>query len=279
MINIRKYHGAGNDFILIERETAKELEENFVVFVQKICHRRYGIGADGLMFPGKSQVADFFMHYYNSDGSLAEMCGNGLRCFSKFVFEMGMIKRKTFTVETLSGIMSVELQEHGVKINMGKAILDVEKIPVKTEKSHFLEEEIFVIDRNFTVSSANVGVPHTMVLVDCLSTELVVKYGSALECSELFPEKSNINFVKWRNSKEIEIDTWERGAGNTLACGTGSCASVYLLYVLGKVGKYVKVYAQGGILEVTIGEEDTLYLEGEACFIMKGEYLYEKNNE
>ncbi len=269
MIAVRKYHGAGNDFILL-----KDLSgvENIEDFTRKVCHRRYGIGADGLMFPGDSMVADIFMTYYNSDGTRGDMCGNGLRCFCRFVRDIGLIQKDEFTVETSAGIMTVNLGENHVQVNIGKPCLNASQIPVISEKPVFIQESITVLDKTFTVSCVLMGVPHSVIEVEELHKEDVLKYGPLLETASNFPAKTNVNFVKVVGENEIDIDTWERGAGNTLACGTGSCATVFLLNHLGRVGRQVQVNAPGGILQVTIGAGDILHLTGGAQLILEGIY-------
>ncbi len=269
MIGVRKYHGAGNDFVLL-----KDLSgiDNLEEFVRNVCHRRYGIGADGVMFPGESQTADIFMTYYNSDGSRGDMCGNGLRCFCKFVRDIELIPKDDFTVETLAGIMTVHMGESDVRVNIGSPCLDVAQIPVISENSVFIQEPITVLDKTFQVSSVLMGVPHSVIEVDSLNKEEVLKYGPLLEAADCFPSRTNVNFVSVISEHEIEIDTWERGAGNTLACGTGSCAAVFLLNRLGRVGRQVQVNAPGGILHVTIGEDNLLHLTGGAQLILEGIY-------
>lgn len=179
-INFKKMHGIGNDFIIIRYEEFP-LDEGFGELAKRICHRHFGIGADGLLIVRKSHVADFKMEYYNKDGSRGAMCGNGIRCFSKFVYDEGLIREPKFTVETLAGLMDVKLTivDHtaqSVKVNMGKIIYDSDKIPVISNKPEFINEVIEIEGRKFIASSVHLGVPHTVIFTDTLNREEVKLY-------------------------------------------------------------------------------------------------------
>ncbi|WP_072886787.1 diaminopimelate epimerase [Tepidibacter formicigenes] len=267
-----KMHGVGNDFIALdgERYDIKDYSE----FAKKICHRHFGVGADGLLVAKKSDKADCEMIYYNSDGSRAKMCGNGLRCFSKFVYDKKIVDKDTFKVETLDGVKDIKLNLNSgkiesIKINMGKANFNPKSVPVKTDKDIFINEDIFVIDKDFKVSSLLVGVPHTIVFVDEIDKKEILKYGPEIEKSSIFPEKTNVNFVKIVDKENILVSTWERGCGYTLACGTGICASSAMAHYLNKISNKVKVKSEGGELLIEIIDE-YIYMQGSAVKICEG---------
>ncbi|WP_072723976.1 diaminopimelate epimerase [Tepidibacter thalassicus] len=267
-----KMHGAGNDFIVVDGE--KYCIQDYSDFAKKVCHRHFGIGADGLLIVKKSDKVDCKMIYYNSDGSRAKMCGNGLRCFCKFVYDKKIVNKDIFKVETLDGIKDVKLNLNGdkiesIKINMGKAKFDSNCVPVKTDKNMFINEDIFVVDKNIKISSLLVGVPHTVVFVDKIDKEELLKYGSEIEKNSIFPEKTNVNFVEVLDKENILVSTWERGCGYTLACGTGICASVAMAYYLNKTSNKVKAISEGGELLIEI-IDDYIYMQGSAVKICQG---------
>ena len=268
-----KLHGAGNDFVAI-----KEIDDEFFdysKFASNVCHRHFGIGADGLLVAQKSQIADIKMMYYNSDGSIAKMCGNGLRCFVRYVYDNRYLSKNSFTVETLAGIFSVEIELDGlnqiryIKVKMGEPIFKPELIPVNTEKAEFIKEDIKILDKTFNVSTILVGVPHTVIFVDEINKETVLQYGPQIEKHEYFPQKSNVNFVEIIDASHIKVYTWERGCGYTLACGTGICASAFISNYLGKSSNKVMVESEGGIIHIEI-DNKCIYMKGEAVKICEG---------
>ncbi|SHJ94896.1 diaminopimelate epimerase [Paramaledivibacter caminithermalis] len=276
MINFSKMHGAGNDFIIIKAEEIKGVD--YSMLARKVCDRHFGIGADGMMVVEDSQRSDIKMIYYNSDGSQGEMCGNGIRCFSKFVYEKGIVKRDVFLVETLAGIKEVKLTigdddlVEKILVDMGKPILKAESIPVITQKEIFINEIIKVGDSKIIASSILMGVPHTIIFVNEIKENDVYKLGPQIEKHDIYPKNTNVNFVNVINNRFIEVDTWERGAGKTLACGTGVCASVYAAYHLKYVGKSVDVHVPGGRLNIYIDDDNRVFMEGTAKFICDGKY-------
>lgn len=274
MIGFKKYQGTGNDFILMKDIEKIDNLDNFVI---DICDRRFGVGADGFMYPGESEVADVFMHFYNSDGLRADMCGNGLRCFSKYVYNEGIIDKKDFTVETLAGIMEINLEVVDGEVvsvteKIGTPVFTPSAVPVTTKKDRFINETVKCSDREYSVSSILMGVPHTVVKVDSMEKDELLKYGMEISELDIYPVKINVNFTEVLSDSEINVDTWERGIGNTLACGTGSCASVYILNHLGMVGKKVDVNVPGGRLNIEILDGDVLQLTGPAEMIYEGTY-------
>ncbi|MBQ3420934.1 MAG: diaminopimelate epimerase [Romboutsia sp.] len=270
-----KMHGAGNDFIAIDGRFDNIDSNDYSNFALEVCHRKFGVGADGVLIVKNSNVADVEMVYYNSDGSRGEMCGNGIRCFSKFVYENNIIKKDIFTVDTLDGIKTIELildKDNNielVKVDMGKANFNSSAVPVSTEKDMFIEEKISVLDKEFIVSSILMGVPHTVIFVDKLDKDLVLKYGSNLETHEVFPKKCNINFVEIIDRDNIKVCTWERGCGYTLACGTGMTSAVIVANYLDKTNKKVNVFSEGGKVCIDINNDCT-YMVGCAVKVFEG---------
>ncbi|MDF2590694.1 MAG: diaminopimelate epimerase [Clostridia bacterium] len=270
-----KYHGLGNDFIIISN-----MESNMLMDAknaEKLCHRHFGIGADGVILVEQSSVADIRMIIYNSDGSRPEMCGNGLRCFAKFVYDEGIVKKSIIVVETDAGIMNVEIKsdEEGasaVVVNMGGPEFSAEKVPVIINKSEAINCEIDIEGSKFNITSMLMGVPHTVVFVDSLEDEAVMRLGKLIENSEYFPYKTNVNFVKVLNRENVILRTWERGAGYTYACGTGACASVAAAIVNNLTDQTVKVQLRGGDLVIHWKDRGDIFMEGPATKVFEGIY-------
>jgi diaminopimelate epimerase len=272
-----KYHGLGNDFIIINNMEGKiSLDGNAA---EKLCHRRFGIGADGVIFVEKSTQAqaqaDIRMLMYNSDGSRPEMCGNGIRCFAKFVYDKGIVKKNSIAVETDAGIMNIEMKVEADKarsaiVNMGQPDFSAAMIPVTIQKPEVINHEIDIEGNKFKITSMRMGVPHTVVFVDSLEDDAVIKLGKLIESSEYFPRKTNVNFVKVLDRKNIILRTWERGAGYTYACGTGACASVAAGIVNNLIEEKVKVQLRGGDLIIHWKDRGDIYMEGPATEVFEG---------
>ena len=267
-----KYHGLGNDFVLTEdlNGSVAASPERAV----KICDRHTGIGADGWMLIRKSETCDIQMYLYNSDGSVAEMCGNGLRCFAKFVYDRGIVKKDRFTVETLAGVMQVQITaENGVcklvTANIGAPTFEKPAIPM-VGAGICDRETVTVLDRELTISACLMGVPHVVVFGTDFNDEEVLKYGPPLEVSPLFPRKANINFANILDEKTVEVRTWERGCGRTLACGTGSCATAVLCHKSGFTGPEVEIRLQEGSLFIKV-TDDGIIMTGPAAMSFEGE--------
>lgn len=276
MINFWKMQGAGNDFVTIDGRFDNINNDNYSDLALKLCHRKFGIGADGLLIVKNSDIADIEMVYYNADGSRAEMCGNGIRCFSKFVYENNIVKKDTFTVSTLDGIKVIDLNidksndlVKNIKVNMGKPNFNAESIPVLSSSTTFIEKEITVLDKSFTVSSVLMGVPHSVIFMDKLNKDFLLKYGSYLENHEVFPKNCNINFVEVVDDNTIKVQTWERGCGYTLACGTGMTASAIISNLLGKTDSKVKTISEGGEVFIEI-DKTNIYMIGSAVKVFEG---------
>lgn len=277
MINFSKMHGAGNDFIIIRAEEISGMD--YSKLAKKVCDRHFGIGADGLMVVEVSRSKDIKMNYYNSDGSLGEMCGNGIRCFAKFVYEKDIVKKEILSVETLAGTKEVKLtiDDNGkverLLVDMGKPEIKAKAVPVMTQKETFINEDIKIENHSITVSSILMGVPHTVIFVEEIKEDEVCEIGAIIEKCNLYPKNTNVNFAKVVDKISMKVDTWERGAGKTLACGTGVCSSVYVAYLLNYVEKKVNVEVPGGSLTIYIDDDDRVFMEGTANFICDGKLL------
>lgn len=270
-----KMQAAGNDFILVNG--LKEQKDNWNEFAKKVCDRHFGIGADGLMFCSESKIADIRMHYYNSDGSRGEMCGNGIRCFSKFVYDNKIVDKKHFLVETDAGIKTIDLEtdENGeaiyLTVDMEKVNFRADSITNITDSETILNRKVVVDGREIILSSVLMGVPHTVVFVDDYSNYDVNDLGRKIEMLDIFKNKTNVNFVKKIDEKTLEIKTWERGAGRTLGCGTGCCASASVAKKLGITNESkILMKAEGGDVQVEIKEDYSIIMAGKAQRICTG---------
>lgn len=267
-----KMHGLGNDFVL-----TRDLDGTIAASperARRICNRHTGIGADGWMLVRRSACCDVQMYLYNSDGSVAEMCGNGLRCLAKFVYDQKIVEKDTFTVETLAGVMKVQLTvENGkavlVTANLGKASLERAAIPMVGEGICRLETVVSQ-GREFTISACLMGVPHVVVFGRDFTDEDVLRYGPGLETDPMFPRKANINFANILDDHTVELRTWERGCGRTLACGTGSSATAVLCHQAGFTGADVEICLQEGNLRIR-DTEDGVIMTGPAAYSFEGE--------
>ncbi|MDD5016624.1 MAG: diaminopimelate epimerase [Eubacteriales bacterium] len=264
-MDFTKMHGLGNDFLVFEDDGA---QRDWQALAKKACQRRLSVGGDGILIVLPSSRADIRMRIINADGSEAEMCGNGIRCFAKYVYETGIVDKIDMTVETLAGIIRPRLTlEDGkvsdVSVDMGKPSYDRASIPMTGEGDPF-DVEIKTAGRIVTISSMLMGVPHTMVLTDDLDAIEAAVLGPAIERHDMFPRKTNVNFVKIIDESNIEILTWERGAGLTLACGTGSCASAVAMHKKGLVGAKVTVHHSVGRLVIESLEDGRVIMTGPA---------------
>lgn len=271
-----KMEAAGNDFVLFNG--FKYRLEDLAGLAKKACDRHFSVGGDGIMVARESEIADIRMIYYNSDGSQGEMCGNGIRCFSKYVYDKDLVKTEKFTVETLAGVKTIGLevdvnnQVEYITVDMGEAILDPSLIPLVSDQDQVLEESLSLGQDEIVFSAALVGVPHVVIFQDKIDQLQVNKLGRQIENHPLFPKKTNVNFVKILARDKIEIYTWERGAGRTLGCGTGASASVFIGHKLGKLDEKVQVLAEGGEMEIHI-QDKAITMKGGANTICHGNFL------
>ncbi|ABW18964.1 diaminopimelate epimerase [Alkaliphilus oremlandii] len=277
-VQFKKMQGTGNDFIVVKYDDFP-FEEKLSQLAEKICDRHFGIGADGLLIVNPSSIADIRMDYYNSDGSIAAMCGNGIRCFSKFVFDEGFLRTKQFSVETLDGIKEIAIIEEkgtvkSVEVNMGQVTYDTEKIPVVSEDGYFINKKITVGGQDFIITAVSMGVPHVIIFTEKLDLEQIKFFGPLIEKHAIFPKKTNVNFVHRIDKDNIAVRTWERGAGYTLACGTGSTSAVAVANKLGLVNNNVNVEVEGGNIKIKIKESGNLFMEGPAENICSGRFFF-----
>jgi len=265
-------HGLGNDFILIDNRDGKIGDAEEAALARKLCERRFSVGADGLLLLSNSSVANVRMRILNADGSEAEMCGNGIRCFAKYCYENGIVTKTQFTVDTLAGIKQVWLTVNNnrvdaVRVDMGVAEWERSKIPMAGEGT-CLNCELRVEEESYRVTCLSMGNPHCVVLVENVE-EIPVDYvGPIIENHEAFPQRTNVEFVQILKRDAIKVRVWERGCGETLACGTGACASAAAAHRLGHVSPKVKVHLIGGILEVAVANH--VFLSGPAEKVFEG---------
>lgn len=275
MIKFTKMHGLGNDYVYIDC-TKDELEEDIDILAQKMSNRHFGVGSDGIILICKSDVADFRMRMFNYDGSEAEMCGNGIRCVGKFVYDKGLTDKTIVSIDTLAGIKILTLNVEDrkvktVKVDMGEPILEAEKIPVISDKSPVIDLKLKAYDREFVFSCVSMGNPHAITVVENTKEFELEKYGKVLEVDQHFPKRANIEFIEILDKEHIKMRVWERGSGETLACGTGACAVAVACNINGYTNKKVQVELLGGTLDIEWNKEDNhVYMTGPAEIAFEG---------
>lgn len=318
-MNIRfiKMHGLGNDFILIDC-LSKECEARFPVYknrqeggyhslsdlAKKLCHRRFGIGADQLLLLFDSDIADFRMIIFNADGSEVEMCGNGIRCLAKYIWDRKLADKSILSIETLAGIIKPEKSDDMVRVDMGEPVFEPERIPVNihikksTVNSHqsldenidrwpltsdkglrsssishqsmIIDYPLQIADREFKITCVSMGNPHTVIFIEDSADFSVAYYGAQIETHPLFPRRTNVEFVQILNNKEIRMRVWERGAGETAACGTGASAAAVASSIKGLTGRSVTVHLSGGDLFIDWAGDNHVYMTGPAVEVYEG---------
>ena len=269
-----KSHGLGNEYVVFESDHINfSMNEPNII---KICNVHYGIGSDGILLKVPSSIADFGLKIFNPDGSEAEKSGNGLRIFSKFLYDYSWSKNPDFTIETKGGIVHASVVESKnnraqiIKIDMGKAVFESTLIPVNNNKSECMDEILTLDGTAFFINCVSVGNPHCVVLRDTLDIDEIKKYGPLMENNKLFPHRINVQFAKVINEKEVEILIWERGAGFTLASGSSSCAVASVLFKKGLIEPTVKIKMLGGALTISIDKLWNLQMTGEVKQIAEG---------
>jgi diaminopimelate epimerase len=274
MIPFTKLHGIGNDYIYIN--AIKHPVKNPKKLAIAMSNRHFGVGSDGLILILPSQKADFRMRMFNADGSEAEMCGNGIRAFAKYVYDHKLTKKTNISVETLAGIKHLQCtvkngKVHTVTVDMGEPILLRDKIPMIGNPGTVIEEELHVDGVKFLITAVSMGNPHVVIYVEDVKNFPVEKYGPMIENHELFPKRTNIEFVQIVNEKEVIQRTWERGSGETLACGTGASAVTVAGVLTKKTARKLKVHLSGGDLTIEWKEKDNhVYLTGPAEEVFEG---------
>lgn len=270
-----KMQGCGNDYVYVD--CTEVLIEDISETARKVSDRHFGIGSDGLILIRPSDKADFMMDMYNQDGSRAQMCGNGIRCVAKYVYDNGLTNKKNIRIETLSGIKELELAiENGkvafVTVNMGTPIMKPSLIPVISDLEQVINQPITIDDTVYKITCVSMGNPHAIVFVEDTKTVPIEKIGPLFENHVMFPERINTEFVHVVDRNTIDMRVWERGAGETLACGTGTCASTMACIINGLTENEVTVRLLGGELKIRYDEkENTIYMTGPAVKVFDGE--------
>ena len=267
IIEFTKMHGLGNDYIYIDitDKQKNDIKENELPKIARfLSNRHFGIGGDGIILIEKSEIADFKMRIFNSDGTEAEMCGNGIRCFAKYIYENGLTKRENLKIETLAGIKEIKLIKNDknkiekIEVNMGIPKIE-EKIRLK------------ILNKEFEITNISMGNPHAVIFVDDVEKVDLEKYGPVIENNKYFPNRTNVEFVEILDKNLVKMRVWERGAKETYACGTGACAVVVAGYINNLNKRKVKVLLKGGELEINWKEKtNEIYMTGIATEVFKG---------
>lgn len=270
-----KMEGCGNDYVYVNGFENKIENPNKVSEI--VSNRNFGIGSDGLIIVNPSEVADFRMNMYNADGSEGKMCGNGIRCVAKFVYDYKMTDKKVITVETLSGIKTLVLNVEDdkvktVRVDMGSPILEAKEVPVISEKDKVINEPIMINNKEYGITCVSMGNPHAITFVDDTDSLDIEYIGPMFEKNEIFPDRVNTEFIQVVDRQTIKMRVWERGSGETLACGTGACASVVACVLNGKTDNAVTVKLLGGDLFIEYDEEkNTVFMTGPAKISFTGD--------
>ena len=272
-----KMQGLGNDYVYVN--CLKETIADPPALAKKISDRHFGVGSDGLIMINPSDKADFEMEMYNADGSRAEMCGNGIRCVAKYVYDYGLTDKTRISVETLAGIKYLDLTvENGkvslVRVDMGRPILEPENIPVQAEGSRVVDEPLTVDGKEYRMTCVSMGNPHAVIFVDQDVRKLPLEQiGPSFENHERFPKRINTEFARVLDRRTVEMRVWERGSGETLACGTGTCATAVACVLNGLTEDEITVHLLGGDLYIKWDrEKDTVYMTGPAETVFDGEW-------
>ena len=275
MIRFTKMHGAGNDYIYIN--AIDSCPANLPELSNEMSDRHKGVGSDGVVLIMPSDKADFRMRMFNADGSEGEMCGNASRCVAKYVYDKGLTSKRKITLETLAGIRVLEITKvvdekvREVKVDMGEPSFAPENIPTKSN-CEVIDMPISTSLGTLNLTAVGTGNPHGVVIMDSVSDLDIDSIGPEIQNNELFPRKANIEFVRIINRNEIEMRVYERGSGETMACGTGACASVVATSRLGLTDRRATVHLKGGDLQIHWAENNHVYMTGEAATVFEGEY-------
>lgn len=269
-----KMEGCGNDYVYVNGFNTKIDNPNELSKI--VSDRHFGIGSDGLIVINPSEVADFKMSMYNADGSEGKMCGNGIRCVAKYVYDYKMIDKEVITVETLAGIKTLKLNvENGkvktVRVNMGSPIINAKDVPVISDKEKVINEPVVIDGKEYGITCVSMGNPHAITFVDDTDSLKIEKIGPGFEKNEIFPDRVNTEFIQIIDRNTIKMRVWERGSGETLACGTGACASVVACVLNNLTDNKVTVKLLGGDLEIKYDtDENTVYMTGPARIAFTG---------
>jgi len=265
-----KYHGLGNDYIVLDpADTSINLS---VPQIRLICHRNYGIGSDGILLgPMDDQSANFSVKIYNPDGSEAEKSGNGLRIFSRYLWDKGLVSNNPFTISTIGGIVESRVHKDGlISVDMGKVSFNSRQIPMTGPDHEALNDKIVIDGEEITYSAATIGNPHCVIITDAISPELAKRLGPKLETHRIFPNRTNVQFMKIMDRANIKIEIWERGAGYTLASGSSSSAAAAVAFRLGFTDQDMTVHMPGGKLEIHVHKDLSISLTGPVVRVGEG---------
>ena len=285
IVKFTKLHGLGNDYIYIsnlnqDNDFVSPEEIDFAEMAKLICPRRTGIGSDGLILIQPSDIAEFQMRIFNPDGSEAEMCGNGIRGLARYVYDHGLIKSRSFKVETKAGVKTVEIVGEGlVKVDLGEPVFDCRSIPVKANKERFINEPINVAGRDLRITCVSMGNPHGVIFFDGpITSETVSRLGPEIETLDIFPNRLNAHFVQVMGRKELKVFTWERGAGMTHACGTGAGAVLVAGVLNNYCDRKATIHLLGGDLEIEWSETNHIYMTGPAVEVYSGHFTWSRGH-
>lgn len=272
-----KMHGCGNDYLYVDC-FSNPMPHDPSGLSRAISDRHFGVGADGLILICPSDKADARMRMFNADGSEAEMCGNGIRCLAKYVYERGLVRKPTLAVETGRGVLTLDLEVSGgtvgqVRVDMGEPILEAARIPTTLPGNPPLDVPLSVDDRTFRVTCVSMGNPHCIAFVDAIDDKLVHGIGPQVERHPAFPRRTNVEFVRVVKPDELTVRVWERGSGETLACGTGACAVAVAGALTGRTQRRITAHLPGGDLQLLWSETDNhVYMTGPAVEVFSGDW-------
>ncbi|MBI1869676.1 MAG: diaminopimelate epimerase [Chlamydiae bacterium] len=271
-----KYHALGNDYIVIDPNKAKiELTPERI---QLICHRNFGVGSDGILYGPVLKGKEIHLRIFNPDGSEAEKSGNGIRIFSKYLFEEGYVTSKKFGLETLGGKVEAEIlddEAKSIKVNMGKVTFESECIPVSGKARMVIRESLALGDKSYEVTCLSIGNPHCVIPLKSISKKLAMELGPQVENHSIFPKRINMQLLQVLDRENIQIEIWERGAGYTLASGSSSCAAASAAYKLGLVDSSIKVHMPGGVIGVDISSSGHVFMTGAVSSVGEGMFSKE----
>ncbi|MGQ9569450.1 MAG: diaminopimelate epimerase [Thermodesulfovibrionales bacterium] len=273
-----KMHGLGNDFILIDclNNKFKIQDSKFKILAKNLCHRRFGIGADQLLLLCSSKIADYRMRIFNADGSEVEMCGNGIRCIAKYIWGKGLSDKNVLNIETLAGIIKPEKAGDMIKVDMGEPVFEPDKIPVNIvinesrAKDRIIDYPLKIEDKVFSITCLSMGNPHAVIFVKGISDFPVSFCGPLIQNNPIFPKRTNVEFVEVINKDEVKVRVWERGAGETMACGTGASAVAVAANTEGFTNRALTVHLTGGDLFIEWAEDNHVYMTGPAVKVFEG---------
>ncbi len=276
-----KMQGCGNDYVYVNGFTEKIADKP--AFVKAVSDRHFGVGGDGAIFINPSEEADFEMEMYNADGTRAEMCGNGIRCVAKYVYDKGLTDKEQISIVSFGNVKYVDLYVKeglvsSVRVNMGEPILEAEKVPVISAMKRSVDEPVTVNGKEYRMTCVSMGNPHAVVFMEDVANLDIASVGPLFENHQVFPNRTNTEFVEVVDRTHVNMRVWERGTGETLACGTGCCATVVAGVLNGLTEEKVTVRVLGGEIEIQWDREENLvYMTGPAATVFEGEFPWDGN--